>query len=237
MGKKFKTLLVGGVIGATLGVLYAPRAGKKTRAMLADKTEALWGEEAQANGTILGEVAKTTTHAVEAGKSIAAEVGQGTIGGIAKDVNKKRKNFNKGAAVKITEFSQANVRPVFSEKNDELRNKIEAARAKIAKQVANNIQGHVATGPKNTPVPPKKATAKPAAKPKPKPASRPATKATSTSGAKHASKPAAKKTAAKKPVAKKAATTKKTAAKNTAAKNTAKKKQATQTTTKKKSTK
>lgn len=41
MGKGIKAAIVGAAAGAALGVLYAPRAGRKTRAMLAKKTEAL----------------------------------------------------------------------------------------------------------------------------------------------------------------------------------------------------
>lgn len=41
MGKSLRKIIIGGVIGATLGVLYAPRAGKKTREIIAEKTESL----------------------------------------------------------------------------------------------------------------------------------------------------------------------------------------------------
>ncbi|MDO5328737.1 MAG: YtxH domain-containing protein [Coriobacteriia bacterium] len=142
MGRGLKGIIFGGVIGAALGVLYAPRAGKKTRAMLADKTEALWGEEAQAKGTILGEIAKTTQTAIDAGQSVVKDITSSPVGNAAKTATEKGQQAAKFAQEKVEEFSAANVRPVFSEKNDELRKKIDAARNKIASQVAKNIDDH-----------------------------------------------------------------------------------------------
>lgn len=171
MGRGLKGIVFGGIVGATLGILYAPRAGKKTRKMLADKTEALWGEEAQANGTILGEVAKTAQTAVDAGASLINDAKKGPIGEAAKTGQK----FAKQASAKVEEFSEANVRPVFSEKNDELRKKIDAARTKIAAQVAKNIDDQKAVDVK-----PAAVKTKPAAPKKEEPKEKPAAKKKST---------------------------------------------------------
>lgn len=192
MGKGIRALILGGAVGAALGVLYAPRSGKKTRAMLAEKTDALWGEEAQKKGTILGEVAKTSKTAFEAGQNIFDEAKNSKFGEITKEASKKSQEIFKNTTAAVGEFTEDNVRPVFSDKNDELRKKIESARAKIAKQVATDVK----TGATRTVKP---ATRKaPAAK---KPAAKKAP----------AKKPAAKKPAAKKTVAKK--TVKRTAKK------------------------
>ena len=139
MGRGIKGIIFGGAVGAALGILYAPRAGKKTREMLAEKTEALWGEEAQNEGTILGEVAKTTKTAIDAGQSVIRGAAESPVGEAAKGVADKGVEFAKTAKDTANEFSKTNVRPVFSEKNDELRKKIDAARTKIAAQVAQNI--------------------------------------------------------------------------------------------------
>lgn len=190
MGKGIKGLILGGAVGAALGILYAPRSGKKTRAMLAEKTDALWGEEAQKKGTILGEVAKTSKTAVEAGQNIFNEAKKGKFGEITREASKKGQEIFKSTTSFVNDFSDDNVRPVFSEKNDELRKKIESARAKIAKQVAKDVK----TGATKTV----------------KPATRKAPAAKKTAAKSPSTKKAVKKTAAQKPAAKKA-TTKKTA--------------------------
>lgn len=139
MGRGLKALIFGGAIGATLGVLYAPRAGKKTREMIAEKTEAIWGDEAQKKGTILSEVAKTTKSAVSAGQSVISNANKEKIANIKKDVQKVSSKIAKDTTKKVDDFKTESVRPAFSNKNDDLRKKIDVARAKIASQVATNI--------------------------------------------------------------------------------------------------
>lgn len=43
-GSVFGAFLLGGLVGAALGILFAPRSGKDTRDMIADKAEEYWGE-------------------------------------------------------------------------------------------------------------------------------------------------------------------------------------------------
>lgn len=43
-GSVFGAFLLGGLIGAVLGLLFAPRSGRETREMIAAKTEEYWGE-------------------------------------------------------------------------------------------------------------------------------------------------------------------------------------------------
>lgn len=186
MGKGLKGLILGGAVGAALGILYAPRSGKKTRALLAEKTDALWGEEAQKNGTILGEVAKTSKTAVEAGQNIFNEAKKGKFGEITREASKRGQEIFKSTSDFVGDFTNENVRPVFSEKNDDLRKKIEVARKKIAKQVANDVSA----GKTRTVKP---ATRKAPAAKKPTAKKAPAKKTV-------AKKPAAKKTTAKKTV-------------------------------------
>ncbi|MCL2757479.1 MAG: YtxH domain-containing protein [Coriobacteriia bacterium] len=87
MSKKWiiGSFLLGGAIGATVALLFAPRSGSETRALVADKVEEAWG--------------------------------QGQL---------------------YTKNAYAKIQPVISQKNDELREKIENARAAIAEQVAKN---------------------------------------------------------------------------------------------------
>lgn len=84
--------IVGGLVGAVVGVLYAPRSGAETRALLADKVDECWGE-----GRDLYERGVQT-------------------------VNERAAGFAPAAAMK----------------SDELREKIDAARERIATQVAKN---------------------------------------------------------------------------------------------------
>lgn len=206
MGKGLKGLILGGAVGAAIGVLYAPRAGKKTREMLAKKTDALWGEEAQKQGTILGEVAKTTKTAVEAGQNIFNEAQKGKFGEITREATERGQQIFNETKSYVNDFTEENVRPVFAEKNDELRKKIDVARAKIASQVSQNAK---ASAPVRSVTP---ATRKaPAVKPAAKPAAKKATP----------KKKVVKKTTAKKAAPKKT-TAKKTTAKKTTAKKTAK---------------
>lgn len=43
-GSSFAALLIGGAVGAIVGVLYAPRAGAETRAAVSEKIDGYWGE-------------------------------------------------------------------------------------------------------------------------------------------------------------------------------------------------
>lgn len=179
MGKGLKAAIFGGAVGAAIGVLCAPRAGRKTRAMLAKKTESLWGKEAQDKGTILGEVAKTTKTAVEAGQSIFTEAQKSKIVDFTKGATEKGQQIFENTSSKVEEFKNENVRPIFSEKNDELRKKIDNARAKIASQVAQNISEdkvEVKPATKKAPAKPEKDIKKETKKSEEKKAKKPAKK-------------------------------------------------------------
>jgi len=50
-GSVFGAFLLGGLVGAVLGLLFAPRSGKETREMIADKAEDYWGQGVDAYNT------------------------------------------------------------------------------------------------------------------------------------------------------------------------------------------
>ena len=130
---KMGPFILGGLVGAAIGVLYAPRTGDQTRALLAEKIDAVWGE------------------AKDFGAGIAADP-QGAF----QDVAAKGQEFAKGATDSANKaFDTARTRvtgqvePAFSGDTDadELRAKIEAARARIAAQVMANAQETSANAP------------------------------------------------------------------------------------------
>jgi gas vesicle protein len=89
---RFGSFLVGGVIGAGIALLFAPRSGEETRALVAEKADEYWGK------------------------------GQSWY-----DQGKTR-----------VQESVAGVQPAINRTGDELREKIDNARALIAEQVAKN---------------------------------------------------------------------------------------------------
>ena len=131
MGNKFGAFLAGGLAGAVVALLYAPRSGQETRAMVTDKMSAAWGE-AQELGSQAG---ANMQHAYQDAASKGQEVVQ--------DVAAKGQELY-GQATQIccrrVQDPADNIKPAFSQKNDELRDKIEAARQRIASQVAKNAE-------------------------------------------------------------------------------------------------
>lgn len=43
-GSVFGSFLLGGIVGAVLGLLFAPRSGRETREIIADRAEEYWGQ-------------------------------------------------------------------------------------------------------------------------------------------------------------------------------------------------
>lgn len=68
-GSVFGAFLLGGLVGAVLGLLFAPRSGKETRELIADKAEEYWGEGVEMYETGKEKVVETYS----AGKEKVAE--------------------------------------------------------------------------------------------------------------------------------------------------------------------
>ena len=150
MGNKgIGAFVLGGVVGAAIALLYAPRTGAETRAMVADRANAAWGDardfgaRAQVRGQEIYENASVRGQEIYAyasarGQEIydAAQVrGQE----IYENAQARTQAVREGAAARVQEAAET-IKPVFTEKNDELREKIEAARQRIASQAAKNAE-------------------------------------------------------------------------------------------------
>lgn len=127
MGNKFGAFLAGSLAGAAIALLYAPRSGQETRAMVTEKMSSAWGEAQE-----LG--AQASANAQQAYQEAAAK-GQN----IVQNVAEKGQEWY-GTATSCVQEATESMKPAFSEKNDELREKIEAARQRIASQVAKNAE-------------------------------------------------------------------------------------------------
>jgi gas vesicle protein len=68
-GSVFGAFLIGGLIGAVLGLLFAPRSGKETRDMLGEKANDYWGEA----GEMYSQGMEKVGAAVDTGKQTASE--------------------------------------------------------------------------------------------------------------------------------------------------------------------
>lgn len=117
---RIATFLLGGVIGAGAAWLATPRTGAENRAQIADTLNEKYPDAMKAVTTSANQVVDAT--ATTSTKVI------NTV-------------WDKGAEVKKGLTSRAQqTAPVVAEQNDELRDKIDAARERIAAQVAKNAE-------------------------------------------------------------------------------------------------
>ena len=149
MGNKLGVFLAGGLVGAVAALLCAPRTGSETRNMVA-----VWGE-AQELGA---QTASTAQHVVEdvAGADAAARTQTFAQDAVAKGQNVVSAVASKGqeiygAAASRVQEVKSGVKPA-PDSTDDLREKIEAARARIAAQVAKNAEESAAAASEEIPV-------------------------------------------------------------------------------------
>lgn len=167
-------MFVGGaLVGAVASLLYAPRTGAETRAMVCDKVNTVWGDAQQVGYQVAEEAAEAVDAVEDAVEAIKdsedpIETAVEEVQDLADEAKDKGKEFAAAAKAKGQEFAatakakgweaygQASakvqgaaetIKPVFAQKNDELREKIEEARARIAAQVAKNAEEAVAAAP------------------------------------------------------------------------------------------
>lgn len=132
---KLGPFIVGGVVGAVAGLLYAPRAGAQTRALVSEKVNAVWGEASD----------------------FAQSAGVVAPGVVIQDVAANAQAVAQNVQAKVQGVTQVapEPEPVAEADNDDLREKIEAARERIAAQVVKNAEesrAQVATPIETAPV-------------------------------------------------------------------------------------
>ena len=134
MANKLAWFICGGVVGAVAALLYAPRSGAETRAMVAEKANEVWGQTKDWGAQASENVQQIYKEATEKGQEVFAK-GQAMVQNAAEKAQETAKDM----AGKAKEAA-SNVAPKFAESNDQLRDKIEAARQRIATQVMKNAQ-------------------------------------------------------------------------------------------------
>ena len=131
---KIVPFIIGGAMGVAAALLYAPRAGEQTRAMVSEKVNALWGE-AKDFGTGAGSSMQDVyKQAQEKGASVFS------------DVAAKGQEFAATATARVKEAT-SQVAPAFNGESDDLKERIEAARQRIAAQVMENAEQTAAAVP------------------------------------------------------------------------------------------
>ncbi len=123
---KFATFIVGGAVGAVAGLLLSPRSGSENRALLGEVINEKGG-----NLSCPVNVQEKASKLVEAAASGSTKV----INTVVDNGGEARKAVAQRAQKLTPESVKA-----FDANGDELRQKIEAARERIATQVAKNAE-------------------------------------------------------------------------------------------------
>lgn len=117
---KITPFVLGGLIGAGAAIMLAPKAGDQMRSLVAEKANALWGEAKDFGANAPASAQEVFSSVLDKGADILKDA-PGKIQDIAGTATK-------GAS------------PVAAQDSDELREKIEAARKRIAAQVKENAE-------------------------------------------------------------------------------------------------
>ena len=123
---KFATFLIGGAVGAVAGLLLSPRSGAENRALLNEVASEKCGtiscppQLQEKAGQFVEAAATTSTKVINTVVDNGAEA-------------------RKAVAERAQKFAPAPVQ-AFDNNGDELRQKIDAARERIATQVAKNAE-------------------------------------------------------------------------------------------------
>lgn len=132
---KFTSFVLGGLLGAGIALFLTPRTGEQNRALVTERANALAGEAKGFADKMPDSIQSTYRNAVDQGSNFvnsAVEKGTDLVNGAATRV--------KEVAGQVSDDANA----------DELREKIEAARQRIASQVMENAEQSKAAAAKVT---------------------------------------------------------------------------------------
>lgn len=125
---KFATFLIGGAVGAVAGLLLSPRSGAENRALLSEVANEKCGN---IEFSCPPQIQEKAGQFVEAAASTSTKVINTVVDNGA--------DARKAVAQRAQKFAPASVQ-AFDNNGDELRQKIDAARERIATQVAKNAE-------------------------------------------------------------------------------------------------
>lgn len=154
--KKLGAFILGGLVGGAIALLYAPRTGKESRELVCEKVNAVWGEAKDWTSSAPAGVHDAFQTAVSRGDSLLhdmSEKGQK----FAETARERGQQFAENARERGAQFAETarekgqqaysavtsrvtGAPASFDDANDELREKIEAARQRISDQVIRNAE-------------------------------------------------------------------------------------------------
>lgn len=163
--KKLGAFILGGLVGGAIALLYAPRTGKESRELVCEKVNAVWGEAKDWTSSAPAGVHDAFQTAVSRGDSLLhdmSEKGQK----FAETARERGQQFAENARERGTQFAETarekgqqaysavtsrvtGAPASFDDANDELREKIEAARQRISDQVIRNAEESTCTPAQN----------------------------------------------------------------------------------------
>lgn len=163
--KKLGAFILGGLVGGAIALLYAPRTGKESRELVCEKVNAVWGEAKDWTSSAPAGVHDAFQTAVSRGDSLLhdmSEKGQK----FAETAREKGQQFAENARERGAQFAEiarekgqqaysavtsrvTGAPASFDDANDELREKIEAARQRISDQVIRNAEESTCTPAQN----------------------------------------------------------------------------------------
>ena len=136
-----RAFLFGGIIGAGVALLFAPRSGKETRAYLTDKAEELWGEGAdlysQGYEKIKVEAANVQRTAVQANDELREKI-ENARNAIAEQIAKNAQSARDAidSQIPLEDDTITQTADVVKGQIDEAADRIKTAAVNLAEQDA-----------------------------------------------------------------------------------------------------